>query len=82
MLPVPYVEHASDGDGWEGDSWEPLTPPGSNMGGTTAHHGNASSKQELMKKREERRLKQQALRDKRSGGMALKPSGLGAVKKD
>ena len=52
--------------------------------GTFDEEGEAGlSKQELLqKKKEERRLKQQAAREKRASGKALKPGGLGAVKKD
>lgn len=70
----------SGGDGW-GDfndsSWGTMDEAPSKS------TSNDSLKQEqLKKKREERRLKQQAAREKRAAGVGLKPSSLGAVKKD
>ena len=80
-----------EGDGWDfGSDWGSFDPPAAPSKPShkqptpeTAGGGSAASRQELLAKRkEERRLKQQAAREKRAAGMALKPSGLGAVKKD
>ena len=50
---------------------------------TSLEESSGVSRQEMLqKKREERRLKQQAAREKRAAGVAVKPGGLGAVKKD
>ena len=68
-------------DGWGADdtNWGSFDD-GPKRGAEVA---SGQSKQDILqKKREERRLKQQAAREKRASGAALKPSRLGAVKKD
>ncbi|KAL5463579.1 hypothetical protein EMCRGX_G032488 [Ephydatia muelleri] len=72
-----------DGDGgWGHDSgWDSFEGP-SSVGGASG--GSEASKQELQRRREERKQKQLQAREKRAaaGGSSLKPSGLGAVKKE
>ena len=70
------ASQASEGWGWDSDSnWGTFETP------TASGAASGSARQELMhKKSEERRLRQQAARDKRAAGMALKPSGLGATR--
>ncbi len=80
VAPSKKEPAASGGVGWsdfDDTSWGTMedTPSKSSS--------NDSAKQEeLKRKREERRLKQQAAREKRAAGVGLKPSSLGAVKKD
>lgn len=69
---------SNDNDGWGFDDggWQSMDTP-------LNEQKEELNRQELnQKRREERRLKQQAAREKRSSGMVLKPSGLGAIKKD
>lgn len=71
---------SGDGGGWDHESgWDSFETPQSLGSG-----GSEASKQEMQRKREERRQKQQQAREKRAatGGSSLKPSGLGAVKKE
>lgn len=71
---------SSDGWGFDDSEWGTFDAQPSQSAGVGA---SGQSKQELLqKRREERRLKQQAAREKRAAGTGLKPSGLGAVKKD
>ena len=75
---------SSDGWGFDDSEWGTFdAPPSQSAGGGGGVGVSGQSKQELLqKKREERRQKQQAAREKRAAGAGLKPSGLGAVKKD
>ena len=68
-----------DGGGWGHDSgWDSFEGPSS------VGVASEASKQEMQRRREERRQKQLQAREKRAaaGGPSLKPSGLGAVKKE
>ena len=80
-LEVPFfmMEPSGGGDSWDFDtSWGDPHPVSSKQ----TQEASAVNRQELLQKRkEERRQKQQAAREKRSAGMSLKPSGLGAMKK-
>lgn len=70
---------ASEGWGFDDSDWDTFGAQPTSAGVGVS----GQSKQEsLQKKREERRLKQQAAREKRAAGTGLKPTGLGAVKKD
>ncbi len=80
-----------DGGGWDFESdWGSFERPHASLPGATGSHqqpkrtvDEGGSRQELLqKRREERRQKQQAAREKRAAGIALKPGGLGTVKKD
>jgi len=69
------------GEGWDfGSDWGLFDSPSSATAMDDA--GGLSRQEMLQKKREERRMKQQAAREKRAAGASIKPSGLGAVKKD
>ena len=69
------------GEGWDfGSDWGSFDSPSSATAMDDA--GGLSRQEMLQKRREERRMKQQAAREKRAAGTSLKPSGLGAVKKD
>ena len=69
---------SNDNDGWGFDDggWQPMDTP------LNEQKEDMNCQELNQKRREERRLKQQAAREKRSSGMVLKPSGLGAIKKD
>ena len=68
-------------EGWEfeGGGWEDATPISKPA---TKQEQELERQRDLERKREERRARQEAARKKRSAGMSLKPTGLGAVKKD
>ena len=68
-------------EGWdfEGGGWEDATPTSKPA---AKQEPDSERQRELERKREERRARQEAARKKRSAGMSLKPTGLGAVKKD
>ena len=95
--PPPAAASTSSADGWgfDSDDWSSFNAPttGKTPSGTVVSHSHQTTpyagpsgskeKQELLqKRREERRLKQQAAKEKRAASAALKPSGLGAVKKE
>lgn len=64
----------SVGDSWGfDDSWNDIPPQPTKVPG---------KKDELLKRQLQRKQKQQAAREKRSAGISLKPSSLGAVKKE
>ena len=71
--------------GWDFDSdWGSFDEPSSSAQPTSSS-GSAdklSRHEQLQKKREERRQRQQEARVKRAAGGQLRPSGLGAVKKE
>lgn len=73
----------SEGDGWEFEEggWESMNTSSIVKPKTSINEG-LTRQEQLQKRREERRLKQEAARQKKSSGMVLKPTGLGAVKKD
>lgn len=72
----------SEGDGWEFEEggWESMDT--TTVKPKTSINEGLTRQEQLQKRREERRLKQEAARQKKSSGMVLKPTGLGAVKKD
>lgn len=74
----------SSNDGWDDFDTSNWGPPEETSKSTPSFNdsGGLSKQDQLQKKREERKLKQQAAREKRAAGVALKPSGLGNVKKD
>ena len=73
------MKDSGGGDSWDFDtSWGDPTSASSKQ----PQDQEASRQELLQKRREERKQKQQAAREKRSAGMSLKPSGLGAMKKN
>ncbi len=85
ISPFSVTEPAAASSGGDGDGWNDFDEPswGTMEETPSKRESSGSSKQEqLQRKREERRLKQQAAREKKAAGVGLKPSGLGAVKKN
>ena len=71
--------------GWDFDSdWGSFDEPSSSAQPTPSSESadKLSRQEQLQKKREERRQRQQEARVKRAAGGQLRPSGLGAVKKE